>query len=142
MISVLCVCNANRVRSPALQFILQKKMPDWHVDSAGVMAHSGDAPSRGMLLELHKRGYKGAHLSRPFVPQDLETYDLILCATEPAYQMIVQYASPKEKEKVKMMSDYSTMEGDEIPDPYSAGFSPVVDILEKVAAGVISKHHV
>ena len=141
MNSILCVCNANRVRSVALQFILEKKLPDIHVDSAGVMAYTGDAPSRGMLVELKKRGYEGKHLSRPFEPADIAQFDLILCATKAAYTEIQKYASEDEREKVQLMSDYSeSCPGDEIPGPYGYGFSKVVDILEEVAAGVISKH--
>lgn len=148
---VLFVCLGNICRSPAGEGIfkdLVKKEKLEHlieVDSAGTSGwHNGELPDPRMRQHGAKRGYKFDSLSRKFIAEDFDNFDIILAMDDSNYSNILALAPDLDaRKKVYKMIDFSQKYShDHIPDPYymgMSGFELVLDLLEDACQGLLKK---
>jgi protein-tyrosine phosphatase len=85
--TILVVCQANRCRSPLMEFLLRRQAElrnlDWQVSSAGIEAVPGGPPHPFSVEILAERGIEtNGWLSRPVHQEALDHARLILTATE------------------------------------------------------------
>lgn len=148
MISILCVCQGNICRSPALQGCLQKlidehkKTEKYYVDSCGL--HSffrGQQMDQRAKKAAEKKGFSISHIAREIEIIDFSTFDYILPVTKEIKQSLY-YLAPDEKSKKKiyLATHFSTLYKDrDIEDPYSGGergFDEMIEILYESATSL------
>lgn len=144
---ILFVCLGNICRSPAAEGVMRKKAEGLplEIDSAGTANyHIGELPDHRMRSHAAKRGYHLTHRARQFNPDvDFEKFDLILAMDKDNMEDLQRMDRKKKySHKLKMMTDFSTtMDIDEVPDPYyngPEGFEYVLDILEDACDGLLT----
>jgi protein-tyrosine phosphatase len=139
MFKILMVCLGNICRSPLAEGILKSKLPSAHffVDSAGTSGfHSGSAPDSRSIEVAKKNGLDiSQQRSRPFRAYDLEKFDIIFVMDTANYHDVIKYAqNDEERQKVKLILNYSNSKTREVPDPYYGGengFEHVYNLLEE-----------
>ena len=148
---VLFVCLGNICRSPAGEGIFKKIVRQQGlnnritVDSAGTSGyHNGDLPDHRMRQHGARRGYKFDSLSRKFMANDFDDFDLIIAMDDSNYDNIMRLSLDLDGEKkVHRMTDFSTKYvHDHIPDPYYSGadgFELVLDLLEDACEGLLER---
>lgn len=148
MKKILMVCLGNICRSPMAEGILKHHLNkagiDAYVDSAGTSAwHEGERPDSRAINECRKFGVNiSSQRSRPFVSDDLETFDLIFAMDQENYNNILRHASSEDqKAKVHLIMNL-VFPGKNIavPDPYYGGddgFTNVYIMLEKAAEKIV-----
>ena len=148
MKNILFVCLGNICRSPAAEGIFKKQIKEAGLenkiscDSAGTSAYHAGQPSDSRMREsAFARGYSLESLSRPFIKEDFDRFDLLVVMDESNYRDVVAMAeTPEDIKKIQMMLGYCTIhEGvNEVPDPYyNDKFEYVMDLLEDSCNGLL-----
>jgi len=148
MINVLFVCMGNICRSPSGEAVMNKfikraKLDDEiKCDSAGTIAHhEGEQADARMKRHALKRGFRLTSVARKFRNIDFENFDYIIAMDDTNYQDLLSFDSEgRYKDKIFMMTDYSSNGYTEVPDPYYGGpdgFENVLDILEDSCGGLL-----
>jgi len=105
-------------------------------DSAGTIDyHTGAAPDTRMRTAARDRGIQVAGAARQIAPEDLDTFDLILCMDADNHEYVESLYGGKERNaKLRMFCEFvSDSDAREVPDPYYGGhdgFDDVMDLLE------------
>jgi protein-tyrosine phosphatase len=149
--SILFVCMGNICRSPAAEGVMTQLVRNagltdhYHLDSAGTIDYHAGAPADSrMRAAASKRGYSLDSRSRPVVPQDMDTFDLIIAMDTENRDFLFRMAAGTENEsKIHMMSEFARRSSfREVPDPYyggAQGFDEVLDLLEDACAGLLER---
>ncbi len=153
MKKILFVCLGNICRSPSAEAIFksllkEKKLEDkYFIDSAGTSNyHEGELADERMRSFLTKAGYTSSSISRGIKKEDFDKFDLIVGMDRKNIrdlgQMASLYLEEKEKEKIKLMTSFSTVfDDDGVPDPYyggDEGFIHVIELLEDCCQGLLN----
>lgn len=148
---MLFVCLGNICRSPAAEGIMKKMVEERglqgriEVDSAGTSGwHNGELPDSRMRQHGARRGYKFNSLSRKFVSDDFDRFNIILAMDDSNYHNIIKLSLDLEsRDKVYRMTDFlQKLSADHIPDPYysgASGFELVLDLLEDACDGLLEE---
>lgn len=148
--SVLFVCLGNICRSPAAEAVFREKVEAagladaFRIDSAGILNyHKGNKADRRMRKHGAKRGVDITSISRPVVPSDFDTFDVIVAMDfQNRNDLHNQAPNKAAREKVVLMCSYcSRHETDEVPDPYYGGgdgFELVLDLLDDACEGLLA----
>jgi len=145
---VLMVCLGNICRSPLAEGILKSKIAhrglNWQVDSAGTSGwHDGNLPDSRSIDIARLNGIDITdQLSRRFVKEDFDRFDLILAMDASNYQNIIALATTEsQKEKVKMIMNYLYPgQNRVVPDPYyDNGFPRVYEMLDKCCDRILDR---
>lgn len=148
---LLFVCLGNICRSPAGEGILKRMVKEEgldnyiSIDSAGTSGyHDGELPDSRMRQHGARRGYKFDSISRRFVRNDFDDFDIILAMDDSNHHNILRLAPDLDSEKkVYRMVEFSQKYGhDHIPDPYYSGadgFELVLDLLEDACENLLDK---
>lgn len=142
------VCLGNICRSPMAEGILRHHLKQNGisalVDSAGTSSwHAGEPPDSRATRECKKNGVDiSAQRSRPFVPGDLDEFDLIFAMDSENYNAILRSAnSDIQRSKVKLiMNQVYPGKNIPVPDPYyggPGGFTNVYKMLDEASAKII-----
>lgn len=122
---ILIVCTGNTCRSPMAEGILKKKLSDagedgvW-VSSAGTSGLIGAAASKEAVTAAKSFGVDiSSHKSSSLSKQLLQKANIILVMTEVHRQLILE-ALPEAKSKTFLLSNFSSSDIEEIPDPIGA----------------------
>lgn len=149
VVSVLFVCLGNICRSPTAEAVFrslvnQEGLSDQvHVDSAGTSSwHIGGAPDRRSTAAARKRGIDlSLQKARQIKMTDFDVFDLILAMDQDNFNTISNLAPAQNKEKLKLLLDFSPKLGRKnIPDPYYGGengFDLVLDLVEYASSGLL-----
>lgn len=145
---ILFVCLGNICRSPSAETIFSthaaRRNLSVTVDSAGTSAyHQGELADSRMRQAAAKRGYSITSISRGFIPDDFNRFDMIVAMDDNNYYDLKAAAQSIEHvQKISKMKDYFIKHTyDHIPDPYyggAAGFDLVIDLLEDASQGLIN----
>lgn len=146
---VLFVCLGNICRSPLAEGILRHKLKlsglesNVRVDSCGTSNfHIGDLPDSRTRRNAEKNGVILDHRGRQLSADDLDYFDFILAMDRSNHNNILQLTDDQtQRNKVKLMREFDTEEGEEVPDPYYGGedgFQEVFDILDRSMDGFIA----
>jgi len=150
MKKILFVCMGNICRSPSaeavMKYLVEKENLENRIfiDSAGTIGcHAGEKADARMRKHASKRGYKLTSVARQFQLCDFENFDYIVVMDKENYRDIMAlYPKENFKDKIFMMTDFSSNGYYEVPDPYYGGykgFERVLDILEDSARGLLKK---
>lgn len=125
--NILFVCTGNTCRSPMAAAVLKARMPDVHVQSAGIFAYNGQPAATQAVTVLAEAGIPLEHKSQSISPEILEWADLVLTMTtshkqaliidHPDYQdkyfTLKEYASESDKEIWKELRElYAELEAE------------------------------
>lgn len=143
---VMFVCLGNICRSPTAEAILKKKAAaaslDLHVESSGLgdwyVGQLADPRTRDAAS---RRGFTLSGRAQKFLQSHLDEFDYILAADNHILHQLQKIATPEQKAKIALMTDYaSAFRGEEVPDPFyegEAAFEHVLDILEDACEGLL-----
>lgn len=148
---ILFLCMGNICRSPAAHCVFQDlvdqagQSDSFEIESAGTIGfHVGSSPDSRMQAAMHSRKIPIIGHSRQLIPQDLETYDLILAMDKDNLRdakAMQQTDTPHAK--IELFSRYCTEHTvSEVPDPYyggDRGFENVLDIVEDGCRGLFEQ---
>ena len=110
--NILVVCMGNICRSPTAERILQKKLPNHRISSAGINALAGkDADFQAIKTALKHGVIVAGHTARQLTPQMCDEADLIL-VMEPAHIDI----QPSARSKAFLLAQWLPKKN--IPDPF------------------------
>ncbi len=136
---VLFVCLGNICRSPTaegvmLQLIVEDGLEEQiGVDSAGTIRyHVGEPADLRMQDTATRRGYTLPSISRQFVPEDFDRFDLIVAMDRDNLRDI-RTLETRPHDHVKLFSEFLPEDAPiDVPDPYlgEAGFDRTLDIIE------------
>ncbi len=136
---VLFVCLGNICRSPTAEGVMHDLIVERGlqeqvgVDSAGTIRyHNGEPADLRMQDTAARRGYTLASISRLFIPEDFDRFDLIIAMDRENLRDIRELET-QPHDHVKLFSEFLP-EGfpPDVPDPYlgEAGFDRTLDIIE------------
>lgn len=113
---ILVVCLGNICRSPTAERILQKKLPDSDISSAGIQALSGkDADLQAIRTALKHGTVIAGHTARQVTPDMCRQADLIL-VMEPAHIDMIADILPQARSKTMLFAQWLPKKT--IPDPF------------------------
>lgn len=145
---ILFVCLGNICRSPLAEGIMKHKIEaaglsqKIAVDSCGTANyHIGDKPDERTRNNAMKNGVRLTHLGRQISATDLAEFDFVLAMDRSNHQNIMRLATASQHAaKVKLIREFDSEPGDEVPDPYyggEQGFQEVYEILDRSVDGFI-----
>uniref|UniRef100_A0A832G7A5 protein-tyrosine-phosphatase n=1 Tax=Ignavibacterium album TaxID=591197 RepID=A0A832G7A5_9BACT len=150
MIKILFVCMGNICRSPAAEGVMKALLDQngmknkFFIDSAGTIDyHEGEFPDPRMIETASERGYNLDHKARQIRKADLENFDYIITMDDGIHKSVLRLDSLKKyHHKIFRMTDFlTTMEADEIPDPYYGNkkdFEYTLDLIEDASKGLLN----
>jgi protein-tyrosine phosphatase len=120
---ILVVCLGNICRSPTAQFMLQQRLPNKTVHSAGItaMKHSDgkgwdmDKTARA-IAEKHGHSFP-IHEAQQLTRELIGNYDLVL-VMENNHRNHIAQRYPEAQAKTMLLGQWLDAGGKEIPDPY------------------------
>ncbi len=141
------VCLGNICRSPLAEGILKSKVDGSKVfvDSAGTEGwHQGNPPDqRSIDVAKYHHIDIANQRSRKFKASDFNEFDLILVMDKTNYIDIASKAeSESDRQKIKLILDFSPNTYSEVPDPYydgKNGFEFVYQLLDEACEIILSK---
>jgi protein-tyrosine phosphatase len=148
-INVLFVCMGNICRSPTAEGVFAQRLKDEGlenvvgVDSAGTHAyHVGESPDPRSQSTASKRGISLQHIrARKAVAEDFECFDYVLAMDRDNYHGLEKICPSGFEHKLQLFLSYaSSLETDEVPDPYyggPTGFDRVLDMIEEASNGLL-----
>jgi protein-tyrosine phosphatase len=117
------------------------------VDSAGTSSwHEGEAPDNRAIQECRNHGVDiSRQRSRPFLPADLDQFDLIFAMDQENYQNIMREVNnDTQAARVHLiMNTVYPGENRPVPDPYYGGpqgFTTVFRMLENASDKIIDQY--
>lgn len=113
--NILVVCVGNICRSPTAEFLLKKKHPNLHIESAGLSAmvgHPADDKAIACMdaLNIDMR----SHVAKQITAELIKKSDLILVMSS-NQQKHIEQTWPFAKGKVFRLGHW---QGQNVPDPY------------------------
>ncbi len=132
--NILVVCLGNICRSPTAEKILQKKLPNHQISSAGIKALAGkDADFQAIKTALKHGVVIAGHTARQLTPEMCDKADLIL-VMEPEHIDKVADIQPSARSKTILLAQWLPKKT--IPDPFTQSsemFDAVHQQLEEAA---------
>lgn len=125
---IMFICTGNVCRSAMAHGLMEKKITDRNLQdieiySCGVFADNGERATYEAQEVMEEYGVDlKNHRATNIAYSDIESMDLILCATK-SHKMSVIQKYPSLKEKVYTMNEYAGVEHIEmdIKDPWGGG---------------------
>jgi protein-tyrosine phosphatase len=134
MPSLLFVCTANQCRSPLAadmfnSCVQNSELKDWHADSAGTWAKTGQAVERPSLQLANVLGVDLLQYRTISIEDvDLDNYDLVV-VMEKGHLESLMAEYPAQKEKIHLATVLAGMASSDIPDPLMLDRVSAVSIL-------------
>ncbi|ARJ50280.1 low molecular weight protein arginine phosphatase [Staphylococcus lutrae] len=126
---IIFVCTGNTCRSPLAEGIAHRLMPDFDIQSKGLMAQTGQPISTHSRELLDRHQLSGPDTARLFDERDA-TADLILTMTS-AHQQMIQ-AMYGTKVNVHTLNQYVNETGT-VVDPYGSGFETYEKVFDQLS---------
>lgn len=143
------VCLGNICRSPMAHGILQdriiKYQLPWEVDSAGTSGwHNGENPDKRAISACNSKNINiASYVSRKFIPEDLEYFDIILAMDSSNYQDILKMCKNEfQTKKVQLIMNFKFPgKNMAVPDPYYDGsFDRVYQLLTDAIDAFVNEY--
>lgn len=139
---ILVVCQGNICRSPYLQAVLQRALPDLAVTSAGFAGSDRAVPQIAITLGARRGVDLSRHRSRPLTKSKVSSADLVIVMdADQARELARLY--PIDRARIVIAGDFDprfdTSRG--IPDPWNRSrdvFVASFDRLDRCAATLVS----
>lgn len=130
--NILIVCVGNICRSPTAEVILQQKLPNKTISSAGLQALVGHDIEKKAASILEAKGYSfGKHVARKLDLELIQEADLVL-VMEKDHQSLIMQKYPEASGKIMLFGKWQ--DNADIHDPFRKSpevFSYVFDQIEK-----------
>ena len=140
--SVLVVCYANICRSPYLEAVLKRALPDVHVQSAGFVGPGRAIPSFALAVSAQRGLDLSGFRSRVLAPVIVREADLIVVMDANQARYVERYfAVPRKRIVVAGDLDPSPSATRAIADPWDQPmevFMSSFDRLDRCAAMLVS----
>lgn len=148
---VLAVCLGNICRSPAAEAAIAEAAAaagvEVEVESAGTGAyHIGNPPDERMRRAGAEMGLSISGRARQFEPADFDRFDLIVVMDRSNLRDVVARAPDEAAiDRVRLFRSFdpdADPDDLDVPDPYyggAEGFTQVVDMVRRAAAGLIAE---
>lgn len=139
---ILVVCHGNICRSPYLQAVLQRSLPDVTVTSAGFFGSDRPVPEISVALSAQRGLDLSGYRSRPITQSKISDADLVIVMdAEQARQVTRTYRV--KRERIVIAGDLEPIFGTTraIRDPWNQSievFESSFDRLDRCAATVVS----
>lgn len=154
---ISAICTGNICRSPIAEAVLRQRFgaaglsAEVAVDSGGVdswhLGQDADPRARRVLADA---GYPLSHAARRVERRWFADHDLLLALDSGHYRELVGLATGAEREKVRMLLEYSPLGRGitppdrrlDVPDPYygaARDFEEVLALVEGAATGVVAE---
>ena len=139
---ILVVCQGNICRSPYLQAVLQRALPDLIVTSAGFAGSDRAVPQIAVALGVKRGVDLSRHRSRPLTKSKVGNADLVIVMdTDQARQLARLY--PIDRARIVIAGDFDPRFGASrgITDPWNRSrdvFEASFDRLDRCAATLVS----
>ena len=117
-----------------MEACVRQKLPNAHLDSAGISASfGGQNADRRMREEGERRGIPISHLSRMVEGSDFFTFEYMIAATKGVKETLEEIAPHGATAKILLANN------EEIPDPYlrEVTFPGCFDTIERLTDWVI-----
>lgn len=147
---ILMVCLGNICRSPLAEGILRHKAEmaglNWTIDSAGTNGyHTGEAPHKLSIKVASLNGIDiSKQVSRRFVKNDIDTYDIIYAMANDVMHDIRRIAGPSfHPGKIRLLLEDLTGNNADVPDPWYGeedGYHDVYNLLSDTLDILVNKH--
>lgn len=138
--NILVVCLGNICRSPTAERILQKKLPQHRIGSAGIKALAGkDADFQAIKTALKHGTIVAGHTARQLDAAMCEQADLILVMESNQIDKVADI-SPSARSKTMLLAQWLPKKN--IPDPYTQSeevFEAVYQQIEEAAESWATK---
>lgn len=145
-LSILFVCLGNICRSPMAEGLAGKRFSEAGVEaeihSAGLGDwHADEPPDRRAV----NAGWKAlvdlsAHRARQIEAADFDRFDYIIGMDDENITALRELAQPQQREKIRLLLDFSQSDDSQICDPYFGGhdgFDQVLELLDTGIAGLL-----
>ncbi len=131
MLSLLFVCSANIVRSPAfeayMRFLIDQKgfSDKVIVDSCGLLESTrGSSPSLTMAEIAKKEGVVIDHMAKPFIDAYFDQFDALFAVDRTVFDALFARAhGTKNEKKLYLTAQFSQTKSQEVDNPYGEGSS-------------------
>ncbi|QEA39730.1 low molecular weight phosphotyrosine protein phosphatase [Pistricoccus aurantiacus] len=131
---ILVVCIGNVCRSPVAEAMLRHRLPDLHIESAGLAALVGEGVDVTARELAEEAGYDvGSHKARQLSAKMVREADIVLVMSE-GQRRAVGDIDPASTGKTMLIGRWLEEKTKDIPDPYKKSreaFQHVHDLLEK-----------
>jgi len=149
VIKVLFVCLGNICRSPAAEGFFRREAKRRRledrvaIDSAAIGAwHVGEPPDRRAQSACLRRGVDiASQRARRIAPSDADAFDYIV-AMDSAILEALASELPAGRAETKLLLDYATPPGRDVPDPYygtADDFELMLDLVEEGVEALVSE---
>jgi low molecular weight protein-tyrosine phosphatase len=149
---ILFVCMGNICRSPTAEGVMRALVHDAgledriEIDSAGTGGwHAGEPPDARATEAARRRGVTLAGAARQVIPDDFESFDLIIAMDRENLRGLLAIAPDEQAAgKVRLLREYEPgASGDlDVPDPYyggERGFETVLDHVQAACRGLLGE---
>ena len=145
--NILIVCLGNICRSPTAQFLLQQRLPEKNIASAGITAMK-DNEGKGWDMDKTARKIAeknklvcGDHCAQQLTRELIGHYDLILVMDNQQRSHIAQ-RYPEAHAKTMLLGQWLEPGGKDIPDPYKKSeevYELVYKLIDQATAAWVKK---
>lgn len=149
---VLFVCTGNVCRSVIAAKVLRRELAvaglAAEVGSAGLRIEQPGAPADdGAVAVLAARGYDTSHAVRPFQPDMVDAYDLIV-ALDGNHRWVLRQLAPGAAAKIRLLGSFDPAAGAgwDVPDPvggdagdYERTFALIVAAIPGLMAAIADR---
>jgi len=139
---ILVVCDGNLCRSPYLQAVLQRSLPDIAVTSAGFVGSDRAVPRISVALSAERGLELSGYRSRPITQSKVQDVDLVIVMDAAQARRIARNFRVK-RGRIVIAGDLepSFNESRAIPDPWNQSveaYKSTFDRLDRCAATLVS----
>lgn len=141
--SILVVCHGNICRSPYLEAVLQRALPDVRVTSAGIVAPGRPVPPFSLSVSAQRGLDLSGFRSRPLAPETVRDVDLVIVMDgQQASYVTAYFGVPPSRVVVAGDLDSRPSRSRAIEDPWQQPIDVFVssfDRLDRCAATVVKR---
>lgn len=140
--SILVVCYGNVCRSPYLQAVLQRALPEIRIGSAGFVGSDRSVPAHSLTISAERGLDLSRFRSRPLTPDAVNAADLIVVMDSDQAREIMR-RFPVSRWRIVVAGDLDPVfeSSRTITDPWNRGgevFAASFDRLDRCAAVLVS----
>lgn len=131
--SILVICHGNVCRSPYLEAVLRRALPDISISSAGFSGHGRTVPEYSLLVSAQRGFDLSSFRSRSIIPREARAADLVIVMDASQARHLVRYAGVR-PERIIVAGDLDPLlpPTRAIPDPWQQALPAFVESFDRL----------